>query len=392
MKDKKMKGEKPKKSRLRKAFMAVMAAVTVTFGGAGIDQVPRDHETQHQKMGSVVSPVNLSITDQFWYQTTDLKNSDVAGHELYQAASKGENWRVLTLLKEGAASYQHRMWALTPAIEKGHLDTVKIIIEQTPFDQHPQGLWSLRERTLFLGVGFNQENIVNYALSLGVDPNASDGFAMTLALANQNAMMAETLLNAGARFTPSNLDALAEMPYNAELINMVLMSSPDISWNDSVFLQKAVVAGDHTMVQAMLAMREVLLPGQSLPTLAGVLGTQLVTGQYGELVTGVDIDAGNGQALTTSILKKDYLMMEVLLMGGANINIASGLPLALAAAEENTSLMKYLIKKGARVNGAQLEAYTKIADKYEDASLKTLLDAAYRPDLKITVLGPPLID
>jgi hypothetical protein len=109
------------------------------------------------------------------------------------------------------------------AIEYGVIDVVKKIIEEGKVDLHESN-----ERALELALYYDHDDIIEYLLDLGADPNAQDGRLMRYPINRNNLKQIEMLLDHGFWLNTNGWDH-SEMLYIAlrdnkprELIDLFL--------------------------------------------------------------------------------------------------------------------------------------------------------------------------
>lgn len=120
-----------------------------------------------------------------YYEET--KPSEVIDQTAFlYAGAHGMNEALTHLINAGASPNIYNYYggtALIPAAEKGHVDTVKLLLEISKIDvNHVNNLgWTaLMEAVILADGGINHQQIVELLLAHGADPNITDNEGVTV--------------------------------------------------------------------------------------------------------------------------------------------------------------------------------------------------------------------
>jgi hypothetical protein len=128
-----MKGRKPGTSRFRRAFLVAAAAIGITAGGAGLDNLPKDPVLDTHITFQAGTPeqygYNISPVDQMWKHTLGMKSAAQRDIDLIAAARAGDSWRVRVLATQGIDAEAAGAQALVAAAGAGHADVVDALMK-----------------------------------------------------------------------------------------------------------------------------------------------------------------------------------------------------------------------------------------------------------------------
>lgn len=308
-----MTGRKPFKSRFRRAFLAVVAAVGMGTSGLVLDSLPKNPDTDTQKVSTFQTQsgqkgYNISPSDQFWKHTLGLKTGDQKDDALVAAAKAGDSWRAQALFEHGTS-------ATTPAAEQA----------------------------LAIAAYRGDADVVKVMLKNGVDAGARESLALRAASANGNVAVMQQLINAGANVAAKDNEALvlAVGSGNTAAVGLILqqvqflpdedflasaaMSAPaaDVNTGNGLPLELAVIGGNTAMAQLLID------NGANVNAKDGVaLGLAVLEGN-GAMVQalidrGADVNAGNGTALTVAVELNDTYMAQLLMQNKADPDLRGG--------------------------------------------------------------------
>ena len=174
-----MKGDKPRRSKIRTAFVIAAAALGFGISGGITDQLPKDTHTGTQKIFGHTLGANVSASDQLWKNTLDMKSVATRGGELVTNADKGDNWRVRTLLEhDGIRLINESNYALGIAALRGHADVVDTLVLGNAYIDAYDG------QAFINAVRGNHWRIINQLYNLNADVETQENEALMIAAAH----------------------------------------------------------------------------------------------------------------------------------------------------------------------------------------------------------------
>lgn len=333
-----MKGRKPGISRFRRAFLVAAAALGITAGSTGIDNLPKDpvtdtHSVVTYNVGSADQyGYNISPIDQMWKHTLVMRSETQRDLDLLAAAQDGDSWRIRALAEHGINTEIAGARALAAGAGAGHAD------------------------------------VVDALLKAGVKADAHVNAALIAAAKNNHTQIALTLLDNGAYAGARSSDALVSAAENGNdlLVRALLARGADANAMDGAPLQAALQGGHTHAADALLsATRTVAVftspaPDYSIWTGARPFDSHLGPNSFGPppffsvhddpfnmnftLVERpvIDVNANNGQALYDAVYKNDVAMARVLMKHGANADAQGGAIKQLANESRNADMVNLL--------------------------------------------------
>ena len=331
-----MKGRKPGMSRFRRAFLVAAAAVGLTVGGTGLDNLPKDPVTDTHITFQVGTPqqhgYNVSPIDQMWKQTLGMRSETQRDLDLLAAAQDGDSWRIRALAEHGINTEVAGARALAAGAGAGHADVVDALLKSgvkadahvnaaliaAAQNNHTAIALTLLENGAFAGARSSEallsaaENgnatLVRALLARGADANAQGGAAFAAAVEGGHAAVADALLSVTrppAVFAPPPVDYsiwTGARPFDSHISPNRFGPPPFFSGHDDPFNM------NFTLVERPV----------------------------------IDVNANNGQALYDAVYKNDIAMAGVLLKHGANADAKSGAIKQLANESRNTAMVNLL--------------------------------------------------
>ena len=302
---------RPFRSRFHRAFLAVVAAVGMGTTGLVLDNLPKNPDTDTQKVStfetrSGLQGYNISPSDQFWKHTLGLKSADQKDDALIAAARAGDSWRAQALFEHGAdATGAAATQALAIAAWRGDADVVKVMLKN--------GVNAGARESLALRAASAEGNtaVMRQLINAGADVSARDNEALVLAVGNgnldavrlilQQAAPDEDFLNPASQATPAaDVNAgnglpleLAVISGNTAMAQMLIDNGANVNVKDGVALNIAVLEGDGAMVQTLID-------------------------------RGADVNAGKGAALSIAVELNDTYMAQLLMQNKANPDLRGG--------------------------------------------------------------------
>lgn len=331
-----MKGRKPGISRFRRAFLVAAAAIGLTTGSVGIDNLPKDPVTDTHitfQTGSADQyGYNISPIDQMWKHTLAMKSEAQRDLDLLAAAQDGDSWRIRALVEHGINTETAGASALAAGAGAGHAD------------------------------------VVDALLKAGVKADAQVNAALIAAAKNNHSMIALTLLENGAYAGARGSDALISAAENGNdvLVRALLARGADANAQDGMPLQAAIQGGHADVADALLSATRTAAvsiptaPDYSIWTGAQPFDHHISPNRFGPppffspiddpfsmnftLVERpvIDVNANNGQALYDAVYKNDIDMVRTLLKHGADANAKDGAIKQLANESRNTEMANLL--------------------------------------------------
>ncbi len=330
-----MKGRKPGTSRFRRAFLVAAAALGITAGGTGLDNLPKDPVTDTHitfQTGSADQyGYNVSPRDQMWKHTLAMKSDAQRGVDLLAAAQDGDSWRIRALVQHGIDTEVAGAAALVAGAGAGHAD------------------------------------VVDALLKAGVKADAQVNAALIAAAKNNHGAVALQLLEAGAYAGARGSDALISAAENGNdpLARALIARGADPAAQGGMALQAALDAGHADVADTLLsATRSIAVPA-ALPPVDYSIWTgsrpfddhisphrfgpppffSSFDDAYGYTMVDrpvLDVNANNTQALYDAVYKNDVAMVRVLMKHGANADAQDGAIKQLANESRNTEMVNLL--------------------------------------------------
>lgn len=330
-----MKGRKPGISRFRRAFLVAAAALGITAGGTGLDNLPKDPVTDTHITFRVGTDAqhgyNISPIDQMWKQTLGMKSQAQRDVDLLAAAQDGDSWRIRALVQQG-------------------------------IDTETAGA-----RALAAGAGAGHADVVDALLKAGVKADAHVNAALIAAAKNNHSPIVLTLLENGAHAGARGSDALISAAENGNdvLARLLLARGADASAQDGAALQAAIQGGHADVADVLLSATRVkaIYAPATAPYSMGrtsIFDQHISPRSFGPPpffapaddpfntnfllidVPVVDVNANNGQALYDAVYKGDIEMVRVLMKHGANADAQGGSIKQLANESRNTEMVRLL--------------------------------------------------
>jgi hypothetical protein len=334
-----MKGRKPGISRFRRAFLVAAAALGITAGSTGIDNLPKDpmtdtHTIVTYNIGSAEQyGYNISPIDQMWKHTLAMKSEARRDVELLAAAHDGDSWRIRALAEHGINTEVAGASALAAGAGAGHAD------------------------------------VVDALLKAGVKADAQVNAALIAAAKNNHAAIALTLLENGAFAGARSSDALISAAENGNdpLVRALLSRGADANAQGGAALQAALQGGHADVADALLSVTRTVAvftspapDPYSIWTGGRPFDSHISPNRFGPppFFSGfddgfhmnftlverpvVDVNANNGQALYDAVYKNDLAMARVLMKHGANADAQGGAIKQLANESRNTAMVNLL--------------------------------------------------
>lgn len=331
-----MKGRKPGISRFRRAFLVAAAALGITAGSTGLDNLPKDPMTDthitFQTGTADQYGYNVSPIDQMWKHTLGMKSQTQLGADLLAAAQDGDSWRVRALVQQGIDTDVAGANALTAAAGAGHGDVVSVLLKAD--------------------------------VKAGGQVNA----ALIAAAKNNHSAVALQLLEAGAYAGARGSDALisAAEHGNDPLARALIARGADPAAQSGLALQAAIDGGHADVADTLLsATKSVAVPyavpvDYSIWTGSRPFDSHISPNRFGpppffssyddhyttSFTTAerpvLDVNANGTQALYDAVYKNDVAMARVLLKHGANADAQDGAIKQLANESRNTEMVNLL--------------------------------------------------
>lgn len=335
-----MKGRKPGISRFRRAFLVAAAALGMTVGSTGLDNLPKDPVTDthitFQTGTADQYGYNISPLDQMWKHTLGMKSDAQLAGDLLAAAQDGDSWRVRVLAQHGMDTEVAGANALTAAAGKGHTDVIAALLQAgvkadgqvnaaliaAAKNNHAAAALQLLEAGAFAGARGSDalisaaENgndpLARALIARGADPAAQNGMALQAAIDAGHADVADTLLSqtrsVAVSTTPTDYSIwTGSRPFDSHISPNRFGPPPFFSPYDDMY------GANFTLVE-----RPVL-----------------------------DVNANNTQGLYDAVYKGDVAMARVLLKHGANADAQDGAIKQLANESRNTEMVNLLHGKTA---------------------------------------------
>lgn len=335
-----MKGRKPGISRFRRAFLVAAAALGITAGSTGLDNLPKDPVTDthitFQTGTADQYGYNISPIDQMWKHTLAVKSDAQLAGDLLAAAQGGDSWRIRALVQHG-------------------------------IDIDVAGA-----NALAAGAGAGHADVVDALLKAGVKADAQVNAALIAAAKNNHGAVALQLLEAGADASARGSDALISAAENGNdpLARALLARGAKAGAQNGMALQAALDAGHADVADTLLSAKQTV----SVPTFIPVdysiwtgsrpFDNHISPNRFGpppffshddgydvHYTTAerpvLDVNANNTQALYDAVYKNDIDMARVLMKHGANADAQNGAIKQLANESRNTEMVNLLNGKTA---------------------------------------------
>jgi ankyrin repeat protein len=378
-----MHGKRPRKKRLKKAFMAAAAALGLLATEAAIDQLPKNPNSDTQDVTSylhsdgTIRGYNISPKDQLWKQTLGMRDQAALNDELLVAAANGDSWRVRALYEQASFAKGVSVDALNSAVAGVHKDVVTAILQHAPETGKDNA------SAIGVSLGLGTHSMTDFLITHPAFDRDSRTGALVNAVAQRNHTALALLLENGAdaRNLGSSAYILAVTDGNAEAVRLLLAAGADINAQNGRALTTAASRGDGTIVDIILSQTYTTRVPVYPPVLdwdmdgGGLWRNDIHQGawyrgasyghdwhppllshggwEYGDThyrtvtLWAADVHANNGAALMAAVQGGHSDIVQKLINAGASVNAHSGAPLSAAAANGDAAMVRKLLSAGA---------------------------------------------
>lgn len=291
-----MKGRKPSRSRFTRGFLALVAALGLGSAGMGLDNLPKDPDSDTQKVSTFrtdggLAGYNISPSDQFWKVTLGAKSAEQKADFLIDAARTGDSWRVAVLLENGVSPQSSEaVRALNIAAWRGDADVVKALLDG------------------------------------GVYAGADQSLALRWAAEAGHTGIMQQLINRGADVTAADNDALMQAAARGQTAAVRLILQQQ-SWYDYDEFSGAFNAAANPNAQNGRALE--------LAAAGGHFGAVQALIEHG-----ANVNAGDGAALYAAVVRDDVLMAHYLLQNKADPDLRSGQIRSAASSDSMQQILR----------------------------------------------------
>ncbi len=357
-----------------------------------------------------------SLEDHFWRVSLHRMNPEEVHDQVVQAVQDGNIWRFKLLLQmaleeEDAAEY------MKVAVENDRTEMLEAFLQRFPMWQDSVNIQDLAEKAViggqlqilrffvqtgnvdlhvyddfFLRQAAEKGHmaVVNWLLEQGADPDAREGAAVIGAAETGQFEIMKRLLDYGADFSvcaENTLDAAARNGHLTVVSWLLEHKREECKGGmEDAFL--AACSGGHVpVVEALL---EAGIPVDVSKNMA--LREAVYYNHPDVILTllthGADIDANDGQALSWALQKKDTILLQFLLVNGANPNVRfdrDKTPLSEAVGGGDVAIIDLLLEHGADPSFNRFQAI-KRARAAGDRNITKKLVAGYYHGLEIEKL------
>lgn len=327
-----------------------------------------------------------TLADQHWRALLRHRADEDLQNDMVEAVEKNDAWRFSMLLQLSvdwprqervlqsmiehdrfdmfkAVTARDKEWhnsstltsLASQAAENGKLDFLKIFVEQYKADIHFYSDEMLRK-----AAEQGRENIVEYLLSKGADPDAWGGDPLRNAAGNGHLGVVKKLVEAGAPISSGYGDALerAAGGGHVAVAEYLLEKGADPAANSYEPFLAACRQGQGKMIEMFLS------HGVDVNVRDGegfVTACENKAFDIAKLLLdkGADIDAQGARALRLSAYRGDKETVEFLLANKADPNLRSqyDTPLTEAVKGGNTGIVRLLLENGADLSLMNYEAW-----------------------------------
>jgi ankyrin repeat protein len=357
-----MKGKKPIRSRIRKAFLTVATAIVGLGGGAGIATLNNNSDKAPTEITSTYNPNALPDFRSLYNYNFNF-NTDY-GTQLISAAERGDVINVYSLLGN-------------------------------PIDQADKNL--AMEAAAYNG----HENVVNALLQDGVLVSNNNWAAFTAAVDGTYTDLASHI----AGFSKPSAEVINEnmltavQQGNFGMTKMLVKDQgADVSYKNDLALLLSVQSGNADIVQLILAQQHVTIAppytriydfdkfngdfyDEHTPPFHGSLRLEhgygwrydFQTPQFADVFTraAANVDANQGAALYAAVENYDVKIARMLLDAGANVNANNGAAL-MKAVESGDALMAKLLLSYHANPDLQNGAIRNLVEKSDDPTMQSV--------------------
>jgi len=261
-----------------------------------------------------------TLTDKNWLASMQGQKSRIINEYLRDAASKGQVWRVQELLKLGAEP-RHRgevTWKI--AVENGHLDVFKVLVDHVKDKANPS-VFAEKHFLFFNAIRYNQQHIVEYMLKKQYYTNPSrNEYSEPIVTAtefNHKGLVEFLIRN---NFNPHAQNDLALQTAakkgHTELFHFFLDLGADIHTQNDNPLNLAVINKHYDIVEFCLQ-------------------------------KGADANNSKAYPLQSAVLNQDHRMISLLLKYKANINFGDASAMRYAVSGGHINTIGFLLSHGA---------------------------------------------
>ena len=399
-------GKKPRKKRLRLAFMAAVASLGLV---TGLESLPKNSSSDTQSMTSfshddgTMRGYNISPKDQLWKQTLTMRSQQELDAALLVAVAQGDSWRVRSLYEHTDFNKSVSRDALETAVAEWHVDVIRAILDHDKKAGYESNVLAIAIRmnadalvrllveqkaldqpamAAGLSTAVAQKDLYNltYLLKNGADPKTYNSESLFIAIATGNIDTARILLNHGADINAGNGRSLTKASENGDLrmIDFILAQGyttrvpvhppvdvwdyeGNIAWQNGDRMNSTRY---HNRYRD--GSNDDLYPHDELRT-------QTI------YVRSVNLDNNNGAALMAAIRHKHDAATQKLIDAGASVNIGNGAPLTLAASLGDLPMVEKLLEAGADAKRNNSAALLTAARLGHEEICKTLIKHGANP-------------
>lgn len=335
-----MKGRKPGISRFRRAFLVAAAAIGITAGSAGLDQLPKDPVTDTHITFQTGTPdqygYNISPLDQMWKHTLNMKSAAQLEADLFAAAQDGDSWRVRALVRHGMTPDATDQ-ALKTGARAGHADVVEALLSR---QASTPGL----NAAMIEAARQGHTDIALMLIDYGASAHAYGSEALIHAARNGDARLVGSLLIGGADANVQSGAALqaALEARHADIADALLAAKKLVSVPVATYDPYSIWTGSEPYHHIN---RQMIQRGFGPPPFFSDSDFPVYFDVYERPF--IDVNANNGQALYTAVYRNDAASVRVLLKHGANPDARGGEIKQLANESRNTEIVNLLSGKTA---------------------------------------------
>jgi ankyrin repeat protein len=246
---------------------------------------------------------------------------------LIQAATLGCTEIVRVLLASRYHGVDPLVSAMEWAAKGGNTQVVRMLLEAGGDIKEPPGRF---EKSLHHAISSDRKEIALAILNSGVDVNACNGEALTLALARGHTELVPKLVAAGVDVNAGKGWAICYASNRGQeaVVRMLVEAGADVNLTND---------GQPTALQA-----------------ASCLGYTKIVEML--VAAGAQVNSGNGRALLDALARGHEAVVHALIEAGACVNLDEGYALQMASCQGYTEMIQMLVTAGAKVTSVNGQA------------------------------------
>lgn len=289
-----------------------------------------------------------SLSDQHWRLQLHRKTVDELADDMLEAIEEGNQWRFDILFQMDLDPSNHRGF-LKEAVAAGRMDMFHRLAATDDSWREDAGHHGFAPKAAEKG---HLDFLKMFIEECGVKVDVSNNLLLRAASLNGHADMVQYLLDQGADYTVFNNGPLEEAAKNGHLdvVRVLLDAGADIDAQDGSILAGAARKGQLAVVNFLLSKgADPTLDEQEALTRAAENGHTDVVEILCQQKQ-IDVTLYDNKALSEALDGDHFDCARILLQHGADINFDHGEALRDAAEYNNKEIVAFLLEQGADAN------------------------------------------